>query len=231
MKIISVIFGNRIIRGKKQYMQHTYSSKLLEEAVEEFATLPGIGRKTALRLVLHLLKQDDKEVEHFGNTILRMKQEIITCKVCHNISDSEVCHICSDPYRDKSTICVVESIRDVMSVENTQQFMGTYHVLGGIISPMDGVGPADLTIESLEGKARTGQCKEVILALSTTMEGDTTNFYIYRKLKPFEVTISTLARGVAIGDDLEYADEVTLGRSILNRTSFEDTFKNSKHGT
>ncbi len=212
-------------------MQHTYSSKLLEEAVGEFATLPGIGRKTALRLVLHLLKQDDKEVEHFGNTILRMKQEIITCKVCHNISDSEVCHICSDPYRDKSTICVVESIRDVMSVENTQQFMGTYHVLGGIISPMDGVGPADLTIESLEGKARTGQCKEVILALSTTMEGDTTNFYIYRKLKPFEVTISTLARGVAIGDDLEYADEVTLGRSILNRTSFEDTFKNSKHGT
>jgi recombination protein RecR len=212
-------------------MQHTYSSKLLEEAVEEFATLPGIGRKTALRLVLHLLKQDDKEVEHFGNTILRMKQEIITCKVCHNISDSEVCHICSDPYRDKSTICVVESIRDVMSVENTQQFMGTYHVLGGIISPMDGVGPADLTIESLEGKARMGQCKEVILALSTTMEGDTTNFYIYRKLKPFEVTISTLARGVAIGDDLEYADEVTLGRSILNRTSFEDTFKNSKHGT
>ena len=212
-------------------MQYTYSSKLLEEAVEEFATLPGIGRKTALRLVLHLLKQEDKEVEHFGNTILRMKQEIITCKVCHNISDSEVCHICSDPYRDKSTICVVESIRDVMSVENTQQFMGTYHVLGGIISPMDGVGPADLTIESLEGKARTGQCKEVILALSTTMEGDTTNFYIYRKLKPFEVTISTLARGVAIGDDLEYADEVTLGRSILNRTSFEDTFKNSKHGT
>ena len=212
-------------------MQHTYSSKLLEEAVEEFATLPGIGRKTALRPVLHLLKQEDKEVEHFGNTILRMKQEIITCKVCHNISDSEVCHICSDPYRDKSTICVVESIRDVMSVENTQQFMGTYHVLGGIISPMDGVGPADLTIESLEGKARTGQCKEVILALSTTMEGDTTNFYIYRKLKPFAVTISTLARGVAIGDDLEYADEVTLGRSILNRTSFEDTFKNSKHGT
>lgn len=212
-------------------MQHTYSSKLLEEAVEEFATLPGIGRKTALRLVLHLLKQDDKEVEHFGNTILRMKQEIISCKVCHNISDSEVCHICSDPYRDKSTICVVESIRDVMSVENTQQFMGTYHVLGGIISPMDGVGPADLTIESLEGKARTGQCKEVILALSTTMEGDTTNFYIYRKLSPFAVTISTLARGVAIGDDLEYADEVTLGRSILNRTSFEDTFKNSKHGT
>ena len=231
MKIISAIFGDCSHREQKQHMQYTYSSKLLEEAVEEFATLPGIGRKTALRLVLHLLKQEDKEVEHFGNTILRMKQEIITCKVCHNISDKEVCHICSDPYRDKSTICVVESIRDVMSVENTQQFMGTYHVLGGIISPMDGIGPADLTIESLENKARTGLCKEVILALSTTMEGDTTNFYIYRKLKPYEVTISTLARGVAIGDDLEYADEVTLGRSILNRTSFEETFKNSNHGT
>ncbi len=212
-------------------MHHTYSSKLLEEAVEEFATLPGIGRKTALRLVLHLLKQEDRDVEHFGNTILRMKKEIMTCKECHNISDTEVCHICKDPYRDKKTICVVESIRDVMSVENTQQFMGVYHVLGGIISPMDGVGPADLTIESLEEKAKNGQCTEVILALSTTMEGDTTNFYIYRRLKDYPVTVSTLARGVAIGDDLEYADEVTLGRSILNRTSFEETFKHSKHGT
>jgi len=222
MKIISVIFAP---------MQHSYSSRLLQEAVEEFATLPGIGRKTALRLVLHLLKQEDKEVEHFGNTILRMKQEIMTCKECHNISDTEVCHICADPYRDKKTICVVESIRDVMSVENTQQFMGTYHVLGGIISPMDGISRADLTIESLEEKVKTGRCSEVILALSTTMEGDTTNFYIYRKLKPYPVAVSTLARGVAIGDDLEYADEVTLGRSILNRTSFEETFKNSNHGT
>jgi len=205
-------------------MHQNYSSKILEQAVEEFATLPGIGRKTALRLVLHLLKQEDKEVEHFGQTILRMKSEIMTCSSCHNISDTEVCHICSDPYRDKKTVCVVESIRDVMSVENTQQYSGVYHVLGGIISPMDGIGPADLTIGSLEEKVRTGQVSEVILALSTTMEGDTTNFYIYRRLKEFPVTISTLARGVAIGDDLEYADEVTLGRSIINRTAFEDTF-------
>jgi recombination protein RecR len=206
-------------------MRNHYSSRLLEEAVEEFATLPGIGKKTALRLVLHLLKQEEKDVEHFGNTILRMKSEIRTCSSCHNISDSAVCHICSDPYRDKTTICVVESIRDVMSVENTQQYSGIYHVLGGIISPMDGIGPADLTLDSLEEKVRSGQCREVILALSTTMEGDTTNFYIYRRLKEFPVTITTLARSVAIGDDLEYADEVTLGRSIINRTVFEDTFK------
>ncbi len=206
-------------------MQQNYSSRLLEEAVDEFATLPGIGRKTALRLVLHLLKQEDKEVEYFGNTVLRLKSEIKTCISCHNISDSELCNICADPYRDKQTICVVESIRDVMSVENTQQYSGVYHVLGGIISPMDGVGPADLTIGSLEEKVKSGVCKEIILALSTTMEGDTTNFYIYRRLKDLPVTITTLARGVAIGDDLEYADEVTLGRSILNRTSFEDTFK------
>lgn len=209
----------------------SYSSKLLEETVEEFATLPGIGRKTALRLVLHLLKQEHKEVEHFGRTILRLKDEIISCKACHNISDNEVCPICSDPYRDKQTICVVESIRDVISVENTQQYTGVYHVLGGIISPMDGVGPADLTIDSLEMKVKSGACKEIILALSTTMEGDTTNFYIYRRLQEYNLTISTLARGVAIGDDLEYADEVTLGRSLINRTSFEETFKHTKHGT
>jgi recombination protein RecR len=209
----------------------SYSSKLLEEAVEEFAKLPGIGRKTALRLVLHLLKQDDREVEHFGQSILRMKKEIVTCRECHNISDQELCHICSDPYRDKQTVCVVESIRDVMSVENTQQYNGVYHVLGGIISPMDGIGPADLTIASLEEKVRKGVCREVILALSTTMEGDTTNFYIYRRLQEYPVSITTLARGVAIGDDLEYADEVTLGRSLLNRTPFEETFKNHKHGT
>ena len=170
-------------------------------------------------------------MEHFGRTILRMKEEIVTCRECHNISDTELCQICSDPYRDKQTICVVESIRDVMSVENTQQFNGVYHVLGGIISPMDGIGPADLSIDSLEQKVKTGVCKEVILALSTTMEGDTTNFYIYRRLKDLSLTISTLARGVAVGDDLEYADEVTLGRSLLNRTSFEETFKNSNHGT
>ena len=222
MKIISAIFDLNM---------QSYSSKLLEEAVEEFARLPGIGRKTALRLVLHLLKREDKDVEHFGRTILRMKDEIVSCRECHNISDSEVCHICSDPYRDKQTICVVESIRDVISIENTQQYTGVYHVLGGIISPMDGIGPADLTIESLEQKVKSGGCKEVILALSTTMEGDTTNFYIYRRLQEYPVTISTLARGVAIGDDLEYADEVTLGRSLLNRTSFDETFKHSKRGT
>ncbi len=221
MKIISAIFGA---------IMHSYSSKLLEEAVEEFATLPGIGKKTALRLVLHLLKQEDKDVEHFGSTILRMKKEIVSCRECHNISDNELCQICSDPYRDKQTICVVESIRDVMSLENTQQYSGVYHVLGGIISPMDGIGPADLTIDSLEAKVKTEACKEVILALSTTMEGDTTNFYIYRRLHEYPISITTLARGVAIGDDLEYADEVTLGRSLLNRTSFELTFKNSKHG-
>ncbi len=215
-----------ILQGEA--MQNNYSSRLLEEAVDEFATLPGIGKKTALRLVLHLLKQEDKDVERFGNTILRMKSEIKTCSSCHNISDSQLCHICTDPYRDKQIICVVESIRDVMSVENTQQFSGIYHVLGGIISPMDGIGPADLTILPLEEKVRSGQCKEIILALSTTMEGDTTNFYIYRRLKEYQVTITTLARGVAIGDDLEYADEVTLGRSILNRTSFEDTFKKNE---
>ena len=209
----------------------SYSSKLLEEAVEEFAKLPGIGRKTALRLVLHLLKQDDREVEHFGQSILRMKKEIVSCRECHNISDHELCHICSDPYRDKQLVCVVESIRDVMSVENTQQYNGVYYVLGGIISPMDGIGPADLTIASLEEKVKKGSCREVILALSTTMEGDTTNFYIYRRLQEYPVSITTLARGVAIGDDLEYADEVTLGRSLLNRTPFEETFKNHKHGT
>ncbi|PID91660.1 MAG: recombination protein RecR [Bacteroidetes bacterium] len=206
-------------------MPHSYSSRLLEEAVDAFASLPGIGRKSALRLVLHLLKQDDSEVEGFGNTILKMKREIKSCKICHNIADSEQCQICSDPYRDRDIVCVVESIRDVMSIENTQQYTGSYHVLGGIISPMDGVGPADLTIDSLVSKVKQQKVKEIILALPTTMEGDTTNFYIYRKLRALPLTISTLARGVAIGDDLEYADEVTLGRSILNRTAFENTFK------
>jgi recombination protein RecR len=205
-------------------MHPTYSSKLLEEAVEEFASLPGIGRKTALRLVLYLLNQEDRVVERFGTTVLKMKKEILHCRICHNISDTEVCNICSDNYRDREIVCVVESIRDVMSIENTQQYQGIYHVLGGIISPLDGIGPSDLTIESLVEKARSGSIREVILALSTTMEGDTTNFYLYKKLKDTEVIISTLARGVSIGDDLEYADEVTLGRSILNRTRFEDTF-------
>lgn len=206
-------------------MHHNYSSKLLEEAVEEFASLPGIGRKSALRMVLFLLKQQDKEVERFGQTILRMKKEILHCKICHNISDTDVCAICSDNYRNHEIICVVENIRDVMSIENTQQYHGIYHVLGGIISPLDGIGPADLTISSLVEKAQNNSISEVILALSTTMEGDTTNFYIYKKLQETSVKITTLARGVSIGDDLEYADEITLGRSILNRTDFEEIFK------
>jgi recombination protein RecR len=205
-------------------MQENYSSKLLEEAVEEFASLPGIGKKTALRLVLFLLKQEDSVVERFGSTILKMKKEILHCKICHNISDSDVCNICADNYRDHETVCVVENIRDVMSIENTRQYSGIYHVLGGIISPIDGIGPADLNIDSLVEKAARKDIKEVILALSTTMEGDTTNFYIYKKLNNSPVSVTTLARGVSIGDDLEYADEITLGRSILNRTKFEDTF-------
>ena len=190
---------------------------MLEEAVDEFATLPGIGKKTALRLVLHLLKQEEKDVERFGNTVLRMKSEIRTCITCHNISDAEVCQICSDPYRDKQTVCVVESIRDVMSVENTQQFSGTYHVLGGIISPMDGIGPADLTLGSLEKKVRSGSCKEIILALSTTMEGDTTNFFIFRQIEQYQITTTTIARGISVGDELEYADEVTLSKALEGR--------------
>jgi recombination protein RecR len=202
-----------------------YSSSLLENAVNEFAKLPGIGRKTALRLVLHLLKQTEPEVEAFGNAFIQLRKEIIYCKVCHNISDTEVCCICSNPSRDHETVCVVENIKDVMSVENTQQFRGLYHVLGGIISPMDGIGPKDLEIESLIQRVSEEQVKEVILALSTTMEGDTTNFYIFRKLAPLNIKVTTIARGVAIGDELEYADEVTLGRSIVNRVDFTNSFK------
>jgi recombination protein RecR len=200
-----------------------YSSKLLENAVAEFAKLPGIGTKTALRLVLHLLKQDHDVVTHFGNAVIQLKNEVKQCKVCHNLSDDDVCSICSNPSRDHSILCVVESVRDVMSIENTLQFHGLYHVLGGIISPMDGVGPADLTIASLEEKVASGEVKEVLLALSTTLEGDTTNFYIFKKLKGYTVNITTLARGVSFGDELEYTDEVTLGRSIINRTPFQTT--------
>jgi len=205
--------------------QQQFSSSLLENAVNEFAKLPGIGRKTSLRLVLHLLKQGEHEVEVFGNTMIQLRKEIIYCKVCHNISDTEVCRVCSNPGRDHETVCVVENIKDVMSIENTQQFRGLYHVLGGIISPMDGIGPSDLEIESLVKRVTEEQVKEVILALSTTMEGDTTNFYIFRKLAPLNIKITTIARGIAIGDELEYADEVTLGRSILNRVEFTNSFK------
>lgn len=206
-------------------IQQQYSSSLLENAVNEFAKLPGIGRKTALRLVLYLLKQSENEVDAFGNALIRLRKEIVYCKVCHNISDTEVCHICSNQSRDSLTVCVVENIKDVMFIENTQQFKGLYHVLGGIISPMDGIGPADLEIESLVNRVKTGNVKEVILALSTTMEGDTTNFYIFRKLAPNNIKITTIARGIAIGDEIEYADEVTLGRSILNRVEFTNSFK------
>ena len=203
-------------------IQQQYPSQLLEQAVQEFSKLPGIGRKTALRLVLHLLRQDDDDVLQFAEAVARMKQEVQYCHVCHNISDSSLCPICSDPRRDAQTICVVENIQDVMAVENTQQFHGLYHVLGGVISPMDGIGPSDLEIESLVERVKEGGVKEVILALSSTMEGDTTNFYIFRKLAPFtDVKLSIIARGISVGDELEYTDEVTLGRSILNRTPFE----------
>jgi recombination protein RecR len=199
-------------------------SRLLENAVEEFAKLPGIGRKTALRLVLHLLRREESEVEDFGNAIIQLRKEVMHCKICHNISDSDTCSICSNPSRDESLVCVVENIRDVMSIENTNQFRGLYHVLGGIISPMDGVGPGNLEIESLVGRVQAGSIGEVVLALSTTMEGDTTNFYIYKKLKDSGVKITTIARGVSVGGEIEYTDEITLGRSILNRLNFSDTF-------
>jgi recombination protein RecR len=216
---------NYFYRQINHPMTHNYPSKLLEDAVNEFSRLPGIGNKTALRLVLYLLRQPAEDTEIFGKTILRLKSEIKECARCHTLSDSDVCHICSDNSRNHRIICVVESIRDVMSIENTQQYRGVYHVLGGIISPMDGIGPGDLKIESLDKKLRSGLADEIILALPTTMEGDTTNFYIYRKFKDYEVRITTLARGVSIGDDLEYADEITLGRSILNRLDFESTLK------
>lgn len=200
-----------------------FPSRLLENAVNEFAKLPGIGRKSALRLVLHLLKQEVQEVETFGNSLIQLRSEIKHCNICHNISDTDTCSICSNPSRNPSLICVVENIKDVMSIENTHQFNGLYHVLGGIISPMDGIGPSDLEIESLVRRVSEGSTDEVILALSTTMEGDTTNFFIFKKLKNTNVKISTLARGVSIGDELEYTDEVTLGRSIVNRLNFEDS--------
>ena len=204
-------------------MNQQYPSQLLEKAVSEFAKLPGIGRKTAMRLVLHLLRQETTAVERFGQAIMTLRREVKYCKVCHNLSDTETCSICSHPGRDASTICVVETVRDVMAVEATQQFRGLYHVLGGVISPMDGIGPSDLQIESLVERVRTGNVKEVILALSSTMEGDTTNFFIFRKLAPLDVKMSVIARGISIGDELQYADEVTLGRSILNRTEFTGT--------
>ena len=198
-----------------------YSSQLLERAVESFSQLPGVGRKTALRLVLHLLRQPLEDVDSFTDAVTRVRHDVKYCKVCHNISDTDICSICSDPRRDGSVVCVVENIQDVMAIENTQQYHGLYHVLGGIISPMDGIGPHDLSIDSRVERVDTGEVKEVILALASTMEGDTTNFYISRKLKDKDVKLSIIARGISVGDELEYTDEVTLGRSILNRTPFQ----------
>ena len=200
-----------------------YSSKLLEKAVEEFAKLPGIGKKTALRLVLNLLNREVDDVTRFATAITSLREEIRFCKKCHNISDIEICQLCSNPSRDNSTLCVVEDIRDVMAIENTQQYKGLYHVLGGVISPMDGIGPQHLNIESLIDKVNSGEVKEIIFALSTTMEGDTTNFYIFKKLKETSVKVSTIARGIAFGDELEYADEITLGQSIANRLPYESS--------
>lgn len=200
-----------------------FPSKLLEQAVNEFASLPGIGKKTALRLVLHLLKRDASQVDSFGNSLIRLRNEIGYCKNCHNISDAALCHVCANPLRDQSLVCVVEDIRDVMAIENTGQYRGTYHLLGGIISPMDGVGPKDLNIDTLIEKVASGKVREVIMALSTTMEGDTTNFFIYKKLKDHNIAISTIARGISIGDELQYADEVTLARSIMNRVPYENS--------
>jgi recombination protein RecR len=200
-----------------------YPSRLLENAVNEFAKLPGIGRKSALRLVLHLLRRDKEEVTAFGESLIQLRSEIKHCKICHNISDSDVCQICSNPSRNNSVICVVENIRDVMLFENTHQYNGLYHVLGGIISPMDGIGPNELEIGSLIERSESEDIVEIILALPTTMEGDTTNFYIFRKLKERPVKVTTLARGVAIGDDLEYTDEITLGRSLTNRVLYESS--------
>ena len=203
-----------------------FSSKLLETAVYEMSQLPGIGKRTALRLVLHLLRQPEPQTEHLAHALTKLRSEIKFCKNCHNISDVALCEICANPNRDASTVCVVEDVRDVMAIENTSQYRGQYHVLGGKISPLDGVGPQDLHISSLIDKVKNGSVSEVIFALSSTMEGDTTNFYIFRQLEGLDVVTSTIARGIAVGDELEYADEVTLGRSILNRIPFANSLKN-----
>jgi recombination protein RecR len=198
-----------------------FSSKLLEKAVQEMSQLPGIGKRTALRLVLHLLKQPKEQTDALSKSLIDVTQNINFCKKCHTISDAEVCEVCSNPNRHQNIICVVEDIRDVMAIENTDQFKGVYHVLGGKISPIDGVGPSQLTINSLVERVKTENISEIIFALSPTMEGDTTNFYIYRQLKDFNLVFSTIARGISVGDELEYADEVTLGRSIQKRIPFE----------
>lgn len=202
-----------------------FSSKLLENAVDEISQLPGIGKRTALRLALHLLKQPEEQTLQLAVALSKMRQEINFCKNCHNISDNQLCEICANPNRNHEIICVVEDVRDVMAIENTSQFRGQYHVLGGKISPMDGIGPSELNITSLVEKVKKGSVSELIFALSSTMEGDTTNFYIYKQIEGFKVITSTIARGIAVGDELEYADEVSLGRSILNRIPFEASLK------
>jgi recombination protein RecR len=211
-----------LILSKTCHMSYSeFPSRLLENAVNEFASLPGIGRKTAFRLVMNLLRRDPEEVKKFGESLIRLHEEIRYCKVCYNISDTEICTICNDRKRDNTIICVVENIQDVMAIENTRQYKGLYHVLGGIISPIDGIGPSDLKIDALEERVKSGEIKEIILALSTTMEGDTTNFYLYRRLGKYNSFITTLARGVAVGDELEYTDEITLGRAINNRSPYK----------
>ncbi len=201
--------------------KENYSSKLFDDAVAEFSKLPGIGKRTATRLVLHLLKQEHINIEYFGQILITLAREIKHCKICHNISDIETCSICTDKTRDKTTICVVENIKDVIAIENTQQYKGLYHVLGGILSPMEGIGPSELNISSLESRILSDEIEEIILALSPTMEGDTTNFYLFKKFSKYNIRLTTLARGVSFGDELEYADEITLGRSIINRQIFD----------
>ncbi|HET7360449.1 MAG TPA: recombination mediator RecR [Salinimicrobium sp.] len=203
-----------------------FSSKLLEAAVEEMSQFPGIGRRTALRLVLHLLKQPESQTVALSKALVNLKSEVKFCKNCFNISDTEICEICANPRRQNEIVCVVEDIRDVMAIENTSQYRGLYHVLGGKISPMDGIGPSQLTIKPLVEKAKEGKIEEIIFALSSTLEGDTTNFYIFKQLEGISIKTSTIARGISVGDELEYADEVTLGRSIMNRVPFESSLKN-----
>ncbi|HCP40675.1 MAG TPA: recombination protein RecR [Cryomorphaceae bacterium] len=200
-----------------------FSSRKIELAVEEISRLPGIGKKTALRLALHLLRRPAAQTESLSDAILDLRNNTTFCSECHTISDTEICSICSSPKRDKSIVCIVEDVRDVMAIENTGGYSGVYHVLGGLISPMDGIGPSNLTIDSLINKIKTGEVKEVVFALNTTMEGDTTNFYLYRKIKNFGATLTTIARGIAVGDELEFADEVTLGRSIQHRIPYEQS--------
>lgn len=204
-------------------MNNEFSSKLLEHAVNAFSELPGIGRRTALRLILYLLKQDNSQITNFTEALTELKNNIKYCKICHNISDNEICEICSNQSRDHSTICVVQNIQDVMAIENTQQYNGVFHVLGGIISPIDGIGPSQLDIDNLIKRVSKGDVKEVILALSPTTGGETTNFFISRKLVPFHIKISAIARGISVGEELEYTDEITLGRSIINRVLFTES--------